>query len=406
MIILNIMEFSYIAVDKEGTRQKGKLEANDQKEVIEYLRLKSLTPISVKNLTKNQSSIFSYFSRVKGSDIVLFTRQLASMITTGLTVIESLNILKQQNNKPLMQKIIDDLIVSLSEGNSLSNAMKNYPTVFSETYIALIKSAEEGGILDKVLTRLADNLEKSEEVRKRVKSALFYPGIIISGVVIVIVLMNIFVIPQMGSLYESLDLELPLMTRVVLTISKLTQLMLPFSIFIIIGIFFGYKRFTKTPLGIRTIDQAKLKIPVFGEIVRLSILSEVSRTVSLLISSGASLIGSLNISAEVAGNYYYRNALLNTSNLVEKGAALSVGLQNQIVFPPIMVQMVKVGESTGKIDESLLKVSEYFERDLDIKVKTLTTAIEPILIIILGVSIAFLIISVITPIYSLISQIQ
>lgn len=400
------MEFSYIAIDKEGTRQKGKLEANDQKEVIEYLRLKGFTPISVKDLTKKQSSIFFYFSRVKGGDIVLFTRQLASMITTGLTVIESLNILKQQNNKPLMQKIIDELIVSLSEGNSLSNAMKNYPTVFSGTYIALIKSAEEGGILDKVLTRLADNLEKSEEVRKRVKSALFYPGIIISGVIIVIVLMNIFVIPQMGSLYESLDLELPLMTRIVLTISKLTQLMLPFSVFIIIGIFFGYKRFAKTPLGIRTIDQAKLKMPVFGDIVRLSILSEVSRTISLLVSSGASLIGSLNISAEVSGNYYYRNALINTSNLVEKGAALSVGLQNQTVFPPLMVQMVKVGESTGKIDESLLKVSEYFERDLDIKVKTLTTAIEPILIIILGVSIAFLIISVITPIYSLVSQIQ
>jgi len=400
------MDYSFVAADKQGVKQKGKLEANDQKEVIDYLRSKELTPLEVKSLARKESSIMSYFSRVKGNDIVLFTRQLASMILTGLTVIESLNILKQQNNKPQMQKIIDDLIANLSEGKPLSSALANYPAVFSTTYIALIKSAEEGGILDKVLERLADNLEKSEEVRKRVKSALFYPGIIISGVIIVIVMMNVFVIPQMGALYESLDLQLPIMTRIVLAGSKLTTTLLPFSIFFLIGGYIGFKKFVKTVPGIRIIDRIKLRAPVFGDIVKLSILSEVSRTISLLVNSGASLIGTLNIAADVSGNIYYKNALKGTSALVEKGAGLSIALQNQATFPPLMIQMVKVGESTGKIDESLLKVSEYFERDLDIKVKTLTTSIEPILIIILGVSVAFLIISVITPIYSLVSQIQ
>jgi len=400
------MDYSFVAADKQGVKQKGKLEANDQKEVIDYLRSKELTPLEVKSLARKESSIMSYFSRVKGNDIVLFTRQLASMILTGLTVIESLNILKQQNNKPQMQKIIDDLIANLSEGKPLSSALANYPAVFSTTYIALIKSAEEGGILDKVLERLADNLEKSEEVRKRVKSALFYPGIIISGVIIVIVMMNVFVIPQMGALYESLDLQLPIMTRIVLAGSKLTTTLLPFSIFFLIGGYIGFKKFVKTVPGIRIIDRIKLRAPVFGDIVKLSILSEVSRTISLLVNSGASLIGTLNIAADVSGNIYYKNALKGTSALVEKGAGLSIALQNQAIFPPLMIQMVKVGESTGKIDESLLKVSEYFERDLDIKVKTLTTSIEPILIIILGVSVAFLIISVITPIYSLVSQIQ
>jgi type II secretory pathway component PulF len=305
-----------------------------------------------------------------------------------------------------MQKVIDDLIAHLSEGNSLSQALSNHPTVFSNTYIALIRSAETGGILDKVLERLADNLEKSEEVKKRVKSALFYPAIIVSGVIIVIVMMNVFVIPQMGALYESLDLKLPLMTRIVLAGSKFTTAILPFSVFIIIGVVVGYNRFSVTPTGIKLIDKIKLRAPVFGDITTLSVLSEVSRTISLLVSSGASLIGALEIAGEVAGNIYYKNALKNTGALVEKGAGLSIALQNQNIFPPLMIQMVKVGESTGKIDESLLKVSEYFERDLDIKVKTLTTSIEPILIIILGVSVAFLIISVITPIYSLVSQIQ
>ncbi len=400
------MEYTYLAVDKTGAKQKGKLEANDQKEVVEYLRSKELTPLHIKNIEKNTSTILNYFNRIKTADVVVFTRQLSSMIVTGLTVIESLTILKQQSNKPQMQKMVNEIIASVSEGNTLSQSLANYPNVFSGVYIALIRAAEEGGILDKVLSRLADNLEKSEEVSKKVKSALFYPGIIVSGVIIVIVLMNLFVIPQMGTLYESLDLELPLMTRIVLTGSKLTTILLPFSGIALVAGFFGFQRFKKSQIGIRTIDKIRMKAPVFGQITKLSSLDEISRTISLLVNSGTSLIGAIAIAGDVSGNIYYKEALQRAGALVEKGIGFSVALENQNIFPPIMIQMVKVGESTGKIDESLLKVSEYFERDLELRVKTLTTAIEPILIIILGVSVAFLIISVITPIYSLVSQIQ
>lgn len=400
------MEYSYLAIDKAGFKQKGKLETNNQKEVVEYLRQNGMTPLKIKLEEKKELSMFNYFQRVRGGDIVLFTRQLSSMITTGLTVIESLTILKQQANKPQMQKILNGLIASLSEGDSLSQALAKYPHEFSNVYVALIRAAEEGGILDKVLERLATNLEKSAELKGKVKSALFYPAIIISGVLGVLILMNIFVIPQMGALYESLDLELPLMTRIVLFGSKLTTTFLPFTLLALVGAFFLFKRFEKTPRGIMLKDKVKLKIPVFGGIMRLSSLDESTRTLSLLVSSGTSLINALGISAEVAGNIYYRNAFKNTATLVEKGVGLSDAMQNQNIFPPVMIQMVKVGETTGKIDESLLKIAEYFERDLDLKVKTLTTSIEPILIIVLGISVAFLIMAVITPIYSLISQIQ
>jgi type IV pilus assembly protein PilC len=400
------MNYTYTAVDNTGLKQKGRLEANDQKEVIDYLRAKQLLPIEVKNIADKPYGILDYFSRVKGTEVVLFTRQLSSMITTGLTVIESMNILKQQENSPQMQKIINEVISNLSEGSSLSQTLSNYPNVFSKTYVALIQSAEEGGILDKVLDRLAYNLEKSEDIKKKVRSALFYPGIVMSGVAAVLLLMNVFIIPQMASLYESLDLELPFMTQVVLFGSKVTTTLLPFSIFFAIGAFVAYNRFIHTPRGIQLVDRVKLELPVFGHITRLSILSEVTRTISLLLNSGGSLISALNIAGEVAGNQKYKKAIDNASSLVEKGAGLSIALRNQDIFPPLMVQLVKVGESTGKVDESLLKVSEYFERDLEIRVKTLTTAIEPILIIVLGVSVAFLIISVITPIYSLVSQIN
>jgi type II secretory pathway component PulF len=200
--------------------------------------------------------------------------------------------------------------------------------------------------------------------------------------------------------------ELPWTTRVVLGFSKIVTTLYPLLIIGAFGAFILYKRLKRTEAGVKVIDKIKLRVPVIGQIFVLSSLDEISRTLSLLVSSGASIIESLDIVANVAGNYYYKSAILATSALVEKGITLSDALASTKIFPPMLIQMVKVGESTGKIDESLIKVSEYFERDLDIRIKTLTTAIEPILIIVLGVSVAFLILSIITPIYGLISQIQ
>jgi len=305
-----------------------------------------------------------------------------------------------------MQIVLNDIIDRVSEGNALSQALENHKDIFSEVYIALIKAAEAGGLMDKVLERLADNLEKSEDLKKRVRSALFYPGIIMTGVILVIGIMNIFVIPQLGGLYENLNLELPLTTRIVLSMSKATRQFFPLIIVGMVAAVFLYRRLAKAEDGKKIIDKVKLKIPVFGKIIELGVLDEVTRTLSLLVSSGTSIIDALEITAKVANNYWYRRAVTESSTLVEKGISISNAFENQNIFPQIVIQMTKVGESTGKIDDSLLKVSEYFERDLDLKVKTLTTAIEPILIITLGISVAFLIISVITPIYGLISQIQ
>lgn len=399
------MDFTYIAVDSSGARQKGKIDANSQKEVLDYLRSNNQTPISIKQIDAAKSSL-GFMNKVKNSDIVIFTRQLSSMILTGLTLIESLNILKQQINKPRMQEIINDLIAQISEGTTFSQALSTHSDVFSEIYIALIKAAEAGGLLDKVLSRLADNMEKSEDLRKRVKSALFYPLIVISGVVIVIAIMNIFVIPQLGQLYSNLNLPLPITTRIVLGMSSFFTNFSPLIVIMIIVLAVLYRRFSKTDLGRKVLDKVMLKLPVLGTIFKLSILDEITRTVAILISSGTSILESLTIASNVSNNIWYRNAMRNTANLVEKGIPLSSALQNQNIFPTILIQMVKVGESTGRIDDSMLKMAEYFERDLDTRVKTLTQSIEPILIVVLGISVAFLIISVITPIYSLISQIQ
>lgn len=399
------MDFIYTGIDKDSIKQKGRLEANNEKEVVDFLRSGNITPLSIRKIERRATTFFQ-LGRVNNSDIVLLTRQLASMVLTGLTLIEALNILKQQRNKPSMQELVNDLIAQISEGTSFSEALSQHKDVFSDVYIALIRAAEKGGLLDKILNRLADNMEKSEDLKKRVKSAMFYPTIVISGVVIVIAVMNIFVIPQLGSLYDNLNLELPGSTKIVLGMSKLFTTFWPAALVFLIFSFIGFNRFKKTDPGIRAIDKMKLNLPVLGSIINLSILDEITRTLSLLINSGASIIESLNITSNVANNYWYKKSIVSTSSFVEKGVSLSDALAHEKMFPLMLVQMVRVGESTGRIDESLLKISEYFERDLDVKVRTLTTAIEPILIIVLGVSVAFLILSVITPIYSLISQIQ
>ena len=398
------MEFIYTGIDKNSVRQKAKLQANSEREVVDFLRSGGITPISVRKIEETQG--FFIFKKVKESDIILFTRQLASMVLTGLTLIEALKILKQQKLSTAMQEIINDIIAQISEGSTFSDALAAHKQYFSDVYIALIRAAEKGGLLDKILSRLADNLERSDDLKKKIKSAMFYPGIVVFGMGAVIVIMNIFVIPQLGTLYESLHLELPISTKIVLGISKLFTTFYPIMIIAAIGGVFLYKRFKKTEEGVKIIDSLKLRIPIIGEIATLTTLDEISRTLSLLVSSGASIIESLTITAGVAGNYWYKTAVLEAASLVEKGVSLSDAFEHQNIFPPMMTQMVKVGESTGKIDESLFKVADYFERDLDVRVKTLTTAIEPILIIVLGISVALLIFSIITPIYGLISQIQ
>ncbi len=398
------MQFIYTGVDKNSLKAKGKIEANNEREVIDFLRTANITPLSVRKI--DDTSGFLFFKKVKNSDIIIFTRQLSSMALTGLTLMESLKILKDQVQSQGMQEIINDLIVQISEGTSFSDALSIHRPYFSNLYIALIKAAEKGGLLDKVLGRLADNLEKSDDLQKKVRSALVYPAIVITGVIVVIIIMNVFVIPQLGSLYQNLNLNLPLTTRIVLGFSKFfTTFYIPGILFGVVGVFL-YKRFKKTEEGIKIIDKVKLRLPVFGQIIRLSTLNEISRTLSLLVASGASIIESLHIVANVADNYWYKTAILSTSELVEKGISLSDAMQSTNIFPSMLIQMAKVGESTGKIDDSLNKISEYFERDLDVRIKTLTTAIEPILIISLGISVGFLILSVITPIYALISQIQ
>lgn len=401
------MRLGYKAVTHEGKVVRGIIEAKDINEAASYLRTRDLLPIRV--WPKNDQGvqlILSVFNRFTASDLVFITRQLSSMLNSGLTLMQSLNILKDQVTSPMVKDLVSSISADVEGGKSFSSAISKYPDIFSPIYISLIKAAETSGLLDKVLTRLADNLEKAQKLNSSIKTALMYPAIVIVGMTAVVFVMMIFVIPQLAVLYESLNLEMPLPTRIVMTTSRFFVLFWPLVIGIGILGFFAFRRWKKTESGQLIFDSLILKIPILGKLTREMVLTEFSRTFALLVGAGTLVVEALNQTAGVAGNVVYKDAITGIAKRVEKGMSVGDSFMYSSLFPPILVQMARIGEETGKLDESLLKVSEYYEREVDQTVKNLMTAIEPLIMVILGIGVAFLIISIITPIYNLTSSIK
>ncbi|HUD09318.1 MAG TPA: type II secretion system F family protein [Patescibacteria group bacterium] len=400
------MRLRYKAITKEGKVAQGLLDAKDIGETAGYLRARGLIPISIVRIDNQFWADLPFFNSVKNTDLVIFTRQLSSMLTSGLTLMRALEILKEQVKNQTLIEIITSIIADVSEGKTFAQAIEKYPKVFSHIYVSIIKAGEQSGLLDKVLLRLADNLEKQSKLQSTIKSALMYPAIIIIMMVAVMVIMMIFVLPQLAVLYQNLNVPLPLPTQIVVGLSNLVVATWPIILAAIAVFAFFYRRWSKTTDGRLIIDTLKLKLPIFGKLMEQSILAEFSRTLGLLVGTGTLVVDALLETAETTGNVNYRNAITAVSKQVEKGVSVGDALASYPLFPPLLIQLVKVGEQTGKVDETLGKASEYFEREVDGKVKTLTTAMEPFIMIVLGIAVAFLIISVITPIYSLISSIQ
>jgi type IV pilus assembly protein PilC len=326
------------------------------------------------------------------------------MVNAGLPITEALVILRSQA-KGSMQKMAAQVLADVEGGESLSVALSRHPKVFSPTYIALVKSGEVGGVMDEVLVRLADNLEKQQEFRGRVKGALIYPAIIIVGMIIVGFIMMIFVIPRLTSLYSEFNAELPTPTKILIGLSNFVIHFWPLFLILFGAGFYGFSLYRKTPQGRRKTDELIFKIPIFGDLQRQIILTELTQTLSLMVGAGVSILEGLNITAGVVGNRVIADALRDTAKQVEKGFPVAFSFaKHPEAFPFILSQMVAVGEETGKMDEVLTKVSHIFEIESDQKVKALTAAIEPIVMVVLGLGVGFLVIAIILPIYNLTSQ--
>lgn len=395
--------YSYKARTKTGSPIKGKIEANDEKEASNILRERELFVISIVKFQESVITRAFKYSRISSNDIVNFTRQLSTMITAGLPLSEALTILGVQS-KPSMLEMIDAVRRDVEGGSTFADALEKHPKQFSAVYRALIRAGESAGVVDQVLARMADTLEKEKEFAAKTKGALIYPAIVFVVMIVVAFIMMIFVVPKLTTMYKDFGASLPLPTQILLGVSDFTVKFWPVFVLLVIGGIFGYRAYRKTPEGHYKIDMWLLKLPIVGEIRSKVALVELTRTLSLLIGAGIALLQALEIVTAAVDNVVYRTALEKIAKDVEKGQSLSASVSRRTEFPVLMSQMISVGEETGKLDEVLLRVSRYFESESEHAVKGLTTAMEPLIMIVLGVGVGFLIIAIILPIYNLTNQ--
>jgi len=402
------MKLHYKAVTGKGESIEGLIEAANPSEAAAYLRSKELVPIKIvkRQRSKIEELIPFIGNKVKKNDVVNFTRQLSAMLSSGLTLLRSLEILKNQVRNKALVEVIDSVIKDIQEGANFSRAISKYPEVFSSVYIALIEASESSGLLDKAFLRLADNLEKEQKLQNTVKSALTYPAIVVAMMFVVVVIMMIFVIPQISTLYQSLNVSLPLPTLILIQISNffVSFWLIPLILLGVIG--FAYHRWYRTVEGKLAIDSVLLKIPIFGNLTKKTILAEFARTLGILLGSGSLVVEALDKVSNITGNIYYKNAIDDVGKRVEKGVSIGDAMSLYYLFPQNLVELVKIGEQTGKLDETLMKASEYFENEVNQTAKTFSTAMEPIILIFLGIGVAFLVISILTPIYQISSSIK
>ncbi len=396
--------FTYIAKNQFGETVKGKVEARNERQAASELVVRKLLVIDIHPLTEDSlAAIKEYMFGVKFTDIVNFTRQLATMISAGLPLATALSILVQQS-KAEMSRMVANILQEIEGGSTFGDALLKHPKEFDSLYVQLVKAGELGGVLDNILERLANNLEKSKEFRSKTRGAMIYPVIVLLAMAIVAVIMMIFVIPKLTAMYKDFNAELPFLTMLLINLSTF---MVSFWWLLAGGVFGGiilFRRWIATSVGRHTWDKFLLKIPIMSELIKKIILTEFARTLALLLTAGVSLLQAMEIVTQGVNNIIYREALQEAIKQIEKGVPLSKALAKYEEFPPILHQMISVGEETGKLDEVLGKLSTYFEQESEQAVKNLTAAIEPMIMIVLGIGVGAMVIAVIMPIYNLTSQ--
>lgn len=395
--------FNYRVKDSKGKTIRGLVEGNSQKHALSLLHERGFFIIDLKQAGE-PFSLHLHSSSIPFNDLVHFTRQLSTMITSGLTLAEALAILQQQIRKPSLIKLVNQIEDDVQGGKSFAEALEKNPDTFPPIYLALVRAGEASGKLDVILTRLADNLDKSREFKNKIRGAMTYPAIVIGGLGAVSIIVITVVVPRLTKLYKEFGVDLPLPTRILIGISELFINRWYLVIGVpVVGVILFIK-WKQTKLGQRMLANIILRMPVIGPLVKQSTLVETTRTLALLVDGGVPILSALQISQNATGNVLFKEAFADAAKKVEKGFALSEPFSVNPIFPPILGQMVAVGEQTGKMGDSLFKLSHYFETEADSVVRTLTTMIEPLIMVILGLGVGFLVIAVLVPIYSLTSK--
>jgi type IV pilus assembly protein PilC len=404
--------FAYKALDSKGTSASGQIDGDSKAAVAASLRNRGLTVIDINEVKKGlaQIDLLAGVQRIKARDLTVFSRQFATMINSGLSMLRALSVLEEQTENNKLATTLGLVRADVEAGIALSDALEKHPKVFSPLYVNMVRAGEIGGILDDVLNRLATQLEKDDSIRRAVKSAMVYPVMIATFALIVLTGMVLFLIPVFSGMYKQLaNAKLPALTRLMVSISDIMRT-LPWNLVVvaaIIGIVVLIRRLKRTPAGTEAWDRFKLRVPMgIGEVIRKIAVARFSRTLGTLVSSGVPILQAIEITGKSAGNVVIEHAMSAVQVSVKEGQTISEPLQKVSVFPDMVVQMIAVGEETGSLDTMLQKVADFYEDEVNAAVKSLTSILEPIMMLGVGAIVGVVVISMYLPIFNMMNIVK
>lgn len=397
--------FEYTARTKEGSVQHGTMSASDRATVLSTLRQRNLIPVIIKQAATKKGvikiSIPFIGGKVKAKDVVVLTRQLSTMINAGVPIVRALHTLSDQTESSKLKVILTKVIAEVEGGAPLSDSLEKYPKVFSPVYVNMVRAGETGGILDQILERLANQVEKDADIKSKLRGAMIYPSILMCITFGAFIFLMTGIIPKLKEIFDEYDAQLPIHTRVMLSISEAMQKYGVLLAIIAIVLVILLVRFIKTPKGKKAFDRLILKMPIVGPVVLKVNVARFSRTFSSLTGAGVSVLDGLNVTAQALNNSILREAIEKAAEKVKNGAPISASLEETKIFPPIVPQMTAVGEETGQVDKVLGKVADFYEKEVDRVIANMTSIIEPLMIIVLGGLVGLIVASVFGPISEL-----
>lgn len=402
--------FSYKVQTAEGKIETGTIESTDKYSLAAQFRIEGKNVILVEEVKKKNvlelEKLNEFLARIKLQDKIIFARNLSAMLSAGLSLARALGVLERQTVNIKFKKVLQSLSENINKGKTLSDGMKEHPKVFPQLFISMVRAGEESGNLADSLLVIGNQLEKSYLLQKKIKGAMIYPTIVITAMIIIAILMFIFVVPTLTETFESLAVELPKSTQVIIGISKFLSEHGILALLIVVVFLAGMVIIARTPKGKKYIELGLLHFPIISKLIKESNSARTARTLSSLLSSGVDIVEAIGITREVVQNSFYREVLVKAGENVQKGIPLSsVFMENEKIYPLLVGEMMEVGEETGKLSEMLLRIAEFYENEVDTATRDLSTIIEPILMVIIGVGVGFFAVSMITPMYSVMTAI-
>jgi type IV pilus assembly protein PilC len=399
--------FVFRAVDLAGVPARGEVDAENKQAVTDQLKSRGLIVLDINAKKGSKEISIDFFERVKPRDLTVMTRQLATMVTSGVTILRALYVLEEQTESKMLKRALVQIRKDVEAGLPLSDALARHPKIFSPLYIAMVRSGETGGMLESSLLRTADQLEKEDALRRQVRAAMIYPAVVVSFAILVLIALVAFIVPVFAKVFKDFGGKLPGLTEFTVGLSNLVTGRWYVIIVVVVGLTWGFLSWKKSKWGRSQWDRFRLRIPMrIGEVVQKIALARWSRTLSALTNAGVPILQAIEVTGQTAGNKVVENAMDSVRDSVKRGGTIAAPLKEVAVFPSMVVHMVSVGEETGALDTMLTKIADFYEDEVNAAIKALTSILEPVMIILIGAIVGFIVISMYLPLFKVYDTIK